>query len=160
MLRADDRRLIEMGEFVQIVPKPVSEARSQKDQPGFEKLLDRISITPSAGSSPTSFILAGRVVSGNTGAPLERISIYVGAEGESPKLAAMTNVDGEFKFRLWIKEDHRDPEIHVPPSFVGYLYVDGRQTTTAYGETRLVEGFSRRYPLQRLRELATPPEKK
>jgi hypothetical protein len=160
VLRAGEQPLTEMGEPVQLIPKPVVETRPSQKRPGFERLLDRFTISPSAGSSPTSFIVAGRVISDNTGSPVERIPIYIGVEGESPKLAAMTNIDGEFKFRLWLKEDHRDLEIQVPPNFAGYLYVGGRSTINPWGENRLADGFSRRYSLQELRKLASSSDPK
>jgi hypothetical protein len=157
--RAGDRDLLDAGEFVEITSKPKFETKPKKDLPGFERLLDRITIEPSSGSSLESFIVSGRVVSANTGAPLERISIFVGTEAGEPRLAGLTNVDGEFKFRLWIKEDHRDLEIQVPKDFSGYLYIGGSGVTFSMGQfsqmtTGLLQADYRRYPLRRLRELS------
>lgn len=149
---ADDQPLNKMGDHVQLVPRPASDVRPAKGTPGFQQLLDRIEITPSEGTGPRSFIVSGRVIDDNAGAPLERIPIYVGAESESPRLAGMTNIDGEFKFRLWLKEDHRECEIQVPVDFTGFLYVGGIPTMTPYQEVRLVAGFSRRYALKALLE--------
>ena len=157
--RAGERDLLDAGEFVEVTSKPTFATTPKKDLPGFERLLDRIAIEPSLGSSPSSFIVSGRVVSGNSGGPLERISVFIGSEGNEPRLAGLTNVDGEFKFRLWIKEDHRDLEIQVPKEFSGYLYVGGAAQTISIGQSSLpasglIRADYRRYPLKRLRELS------
>jgi hypothetical protein len=157
--RAGERDLLDAGEFVEVTSKPTFATTPTKDLPGFERLLDRIAIEPSSGSSPSSFVVSGRVVSGNTGGPLERISVFIGSEGGEPRLAGLTNVDGEFKFRLWIKEDHRDLEIQVPKDFSGYLYVGGAAQTIFIGQSslpasELIRADYRRYPLKRLRELS------
>ena len=161
--RAGDRELVEAGEFVEVTSKPSFESKPKKDTPGFEKLLDRITIEPSSESSPSSFIVSGRVVSGNSGGPLERISVFVGSEGGEPRLAGLTNVDGEFKFRLWIKEDHRDLEIQVPKDFSGYLYVGSSMQPVFIGQPSLtapslIPAEYRRYTLKRLRELSEAPK--
>ena len=163
--RAEDRSLQDVCEYVEATYKHTFEIKPKKeDLHGFEKLLDRITIEPTSGSSPTSFIVSGRVVSGNTGCPLERIPVYVGTEGFEPRQAALTNVDGEFKFRLWIKGDHRDSEIQIPKDFSGYLYLPGlfssggRDGTIVIGQPcpKSLESKAeyRRYSLKRLLELS------
>ena len=62
----------------------------------------------------------------------------------------MTNSDGEFKFRLWIKEDKRSPPLSVPPDFAGYLYVGGYPSKTYRNRLRLMSGYSVRYKLSDL----------
>ena len=80
---AVDRDLLDAGEFVEISPTPTVETKLKKETPGFERLLERISIEPSQGSWPASFIVSGRVVSGNSGGPLERISVLIGFPSNS-----------------------------------------------------------------------------
>jgi hypothetical protein len=156
--RAEDRGLLDAGEFVEVTTKPTLEIKLAKDIPGFERLLDRIAIEP-LGGSPASFFVSGRVISGNTGSPVERISILVGQGIGEPRLAGLTNADGEFKFRLWIKEDHRDLEIQVQKDFLGYLYVGTSRQTLFIGQPGLtgpsvVRTDYRRYALKRLLELS------
>jgi hypothetical protein len=159
---AEDRELRDISEFVQVVSKPAFETKPQKARPGFQRLLDRITIEPS-DSSPSSFIVSGRVVSDNNGGPLERIAIFVGSEGDNPQLAGLTNADGEFKFRLWVKEDQRDSEIQVPKDFSGYLYVSESAPITIVRQPILtapvlIGADYRRYSLMRLRELSKTPK--
>ncbi|HUG69507.1 MAG TPA: hypothetical protein VMM76_17280 [Pirellulaceae bacterium] len=71
----------------------------------------------------------------------------------------MTNVDGEFKFRLWIDKDYRNNFMGVPPSFAGHLYVGGQPSVTPTGEIRLLVGFSRRYPLLELKNVSDAANK-
>lgn len=162
---AGDRDLLDAGDFVEMIIAPTVETKPKKDLPGFERLLDRISIEPSQGSSPSSYIVSGRVVSGNTGAPLERIPVLIGSDGVEPRLAGLTNVDGEFKFRLWIKEDHRDSEIQVSSDFSGFLYVGGSQQililgpSPSFSNERLRQTDYRRYPLKRLLEISKARKK-
>ena len=160
---AEDRELLDIGESVEVVLNPLFETKPQKARPGFQRLLDRITIEPSSGSSPSSFIVSGRVVSDNNGAPLERISIFVGSEGDNPQLAGLTNVDGEFKFRLWVKEDQRDLEIQVPKDFSGYLYIGQSAQTIIIMQPilttpALIRSDYLRYSLMRLRELSKTPK--
>lgn len=158
--RADDRGLLDAGEFVEVIPTSAAETKPIQDIPGMERLLDKISIEPSEGSSPASFIVSGRVVSGNTGGPLERIQVCIGLDGGEPRLAALTNVDGEFKFRMWVKEDHRDLEIQVPKDFSGFLYVgvgvsQSLSISTGIPVTpTVISARYRRYGLKRLLELS------
>ncbi len=161
---AVDRDLLDAGEFVEISPTPTVETKLKKETPGFERLLERISIEPSQGSWPASFIVSGRVVSGNSGGPLERISVLIGLHGAEPRLAALTNVDGDFKFRLWIKKDQRDLEIQVPEDFSGFLYIGGSSPvmllgTPALSTAHLLQADYRRYALKRLLELSKAPKK-
>ena len=77
-------------------------------------------------SSPRSVIVEGFVKHSNNHAPLERVPIYIGADKDLvPTLAGMTNCDGNFKFRLWIKEDQRTNKIQTTPSFEGCLFIMG-----------------------------------
>lgn len=159
---AEDRELRDIGEFVQVVSKPAFETKPQKASLGLQRLLDRIMIEPS-DSSPSSFIVSGRVVSDNNGGPLERIAIFVGSEGDNPQLAGLTNADSEFKFRLWVKEDQRDSEIQVPKDFSGYLYIGESATITIVRQPIvtapvLIGADYRRYSLMSLRELSKTPK--
>jgi hypothetical protein len=98
-------------------------------------------------SSPRSVIIEGFVKHSNNHAPLERVPIYIGADKDSvPMLAGMTNCDGNFKFRLWIKEDQRTHQIQTSPNFEGYLYVMGsfEKSDFPFGS------YTQRYSLEEL----------
>ncbi|MDF1814336.1 MAG: hypothetical protein P1V20_19175 [Verrucomicrobiales bacterium] len=117
-----------------------------KDVPGLCKVVSQISFVPSDSSPSKSFIVAGKVVSDNTGAGLERVLVWIGKESSFPVVAAMTNVDGEFKFRLWIDDHDRRLQPAVKTSFEGYLYVGGHLAGINTKETQYV----RRYALKEL----------
>lgn len=145
----NESEFLSQGSYVHVSAKPEFSSKTIPDVPGFEKVLDSIAIK-SRSSSPLSFIVSGRVVSANTGTPLEFIPVSVGDERESPKLAAMTNVDGEFKFRLWVKIDHRNSKIQMKPHLDSYLYIGGDISVNQSGEIRLGDSNSRRYPMYKL----------
>ena len=108
-------------------------------------------------SSPKSFIVEGHILGKNTQAPWERISIYIGQDKESiPTLAAMTNSDGNFKFRLWIIEDDRESVIQTAKDFSGYLYAGGsfkKPNGISLGS------YTQRFSLKSLIELSKKQEK-
>ncbi len=120
-------------------------------RPGHESILCSFRISP-GNSSSTSFLLSGKIVSDNTGAGVERVALFVGPDGKAPMLAGMTNADGEFKFRLWIKDGQRNSQLSLP-SFQGFLYVGGYPSKTYRNRLRLMSGYSVRYRLQDLADV-------
>lgn len=102
-------------------------------------------------SSPRSFIVEGHIKHSNNGGALERVPIYVGQDKESmPILAAMTNCDGNFKFRLWIKEDERTHQVQTSKDFSGYLYAMG-----SFEKLKFQTGsYTQRYSLKALKILS------
>lgn len=61
------------------------------------------SVTPDANPM-SSFILTGKVVNTNSGTGMEFIPIFYGSKLHLPRMAALTNVDGEFRFRVQVVE--------------------------------------------------------
>ncbi len=102
-------------------------------------------------SSPKSYMLEGHIKHSNNGAPLERIPIYIGTDKVSiPKLAALTNSNGNFKFRLWIKEDERANKIQTTADFRGYLYAMGSFEKSL--GLNPISTYTQRYSLKTLKE--------
>jgi hypothetical protein len=123
-------------------------------------VIPRISFTFSPNSSPRSCIVAGKVVSDNTGTGLERVLIRIGEESKAPVVAAMTNVDGEFKFRLWIDEDDYRHELETKEPFAAFLYVGGHVTDLDQTSPLATFGaFVRRYKLAELQAHADKDKK-
>ena len=82
---------------------------------------------------------------------MERIPIYVGKDKDSiPLLAAMTNCDGNFKFRLWVKEDERRLHIQTTKDFSGYLYARGSFEKSS---SPILGSYTQRYSLRKLKNL-------
>jgi hypothetical protein len=108
-------------------------------------------IEPTPGGTP-AFFVSGRVISDNTGIGIERVAVFIGQEDQAPELAAMTNADGDFKFRLYIKVDHLDPKVNIPPNFSGYVYVGGEPSRTQGDVLRLMSGYAVRYKMSDLAE--------
>ncbi len=149
VLLAQEVQLHTLGESVDLDARaPRVVVTSAIPRPGHESILCRFSITP-GDSSPTSYLLSGKVVSDNTGVGVERVALFIGPDGIAPSLAAMTNADGEFKFRLWITEDDRPPKLSLP-TFAGSLYVGGVPSQTYRNRLRLMSGYSIRYQLKDL----------
>jgi hypothetical protein len=149
VLFAQDVHLHKLGQSVDLDARaPSVDVTPAVPRPGHESILSRFKIAP-GHSSPTSHLLSGKIVSDNTGAGVERVALYIGADGKAPSLAAMTNADGEFKFRLWIKKDGRSSNLSVP-SFDGFLYVGGYPSKTYRNRLRLMSGYSIRYKLKDL----------
>lgn len=106
-------------------------------------------------SSPKSYIVEGHIKHSNNGAPMERIPIYFGKDKDSiPLLAAMTNCDGNFKFRLWIKEYDRRLHIQTTKDFSGYLYAMGVFVNSALPLS--LGSYTQRYSLKELKNLGKP----
>ena len=128
-LAGDDGRNVKIsGTLVNIRQttsvQPLSDVESARFKTIGRMVLARFSVTPSDGSSPTSFIVAGKVVDNNAGAPQERVPILLSSPLHTPRLAALSNVDGEFRFRLWLKEDQRISHLMTPTLNDAILYVD------------------------------------
>lgn len=73
------------------------------DEPVFGTALCNFAVKE-ASSTPPSVILSGRVVSNNSGGAQERVPLFFGSTLHHPRLAALTNVDGEFRFRVWLRD--------------------------------------------------------
>lgn len=147
-IHADDIPVRELGKSVDVDAKdPAANVKAAVPRPGYEYVLGRLVIEPTPGSSPPSFFVSGRVISDNTGLGSERIAIFIGQEDQAPELAAMTNADGDFKFRLWIKVYDRNPRVNIPPDFSGYLYVGGDPSLTHRNVLRLMSGYAVRYKM-------------
>jgi hypothetical protein len=86
-------------------------------------LLAQFSVTPSAGSSPPSFIVAGRVVDDSGGMARGMVSIFFGSPLHPPRLAGLTDVDGKFRFRISLKGDQRESRLQTPTLDEGVLYL-------------------------------------
>lgn len=125
------------------------ETKDGREIQGMRAVISQITFTPSE-SSPRSFVVSGKVVSDNTGTGIERVLIRVGEESAIPAVAGMTNVDGEFKFRLWIDEDDRRPGPEVKEPFKGYLYVGGQVADLDVKEPSGIGSNVRRYRLSQL----------
>ena len=138
-LNADDSSTIRRGEAVLLNVTPSAVEISLTD-PRMGPIISRVVITSTLGSSPPSYFISGQVVSDNTGTGLERVPICIGRDSQVPVLAAMSNADGDFKFRLWIKTDNSAPKISVPQDFSGYLYVGGYLSVPNSNGIRLRDG--------------------
>lgn len=86
---------------------------TKQEEPVFRNVICNFSVTPIEGlhSSP-SLILAGKVVSNNTGFPQEFVPIFFGSTLHLPRLAALTNANGEFSFRVWVSKPDGQPLSH------------------------------------------------
>lgn len=85
---------VKIGETVEV---------TKQKEPVFRNVICNFSVTP-GHSFPPSFILAGKVVDNNAGAPCEFVPVFFGSTLHLPCLAALTNVKGEFCFRVWASE--------------------------------------------------------
>jgi hypothetical protein len=90
--------------------------------PASRNVLVRFSATPSVGSSPPSYIVAGKITDNKEGKAQEMVTIFFGSPLHPPRLAGLTNVDGEFRFRMWIKEGERIQMLETPTLDDGVLY--------------------------------------
>jgi len=147
-----------LGSGQAVVIRRVADGLETKDGTeiqGMRAVISQISFTPSE-SSPRSFVVSGKVVSDNTGTGIERVLIRVGEESVIPAVAGMTNVDGEFKFRLWIDEDDRRPGPEVKQPFGGYLYVGGHVSDLEVKGSSGIGSNVRRYKLSQLFAHASP----
>jgi hypothetical protein len=124
-------------------------------------VLERFTVEPGRSSSE-SFILSGRVVSNNTGMPIEGVAISVRASRQVPRLAAITDTDGSFRFTVYIDatpqtdEDNSEQmyiRMRLPSITEGDLCLGG-----AFGTNRLmVSGTVSRYNLGDLKAAAKKP---
>ena len=128
--------------------------KETKDEHASHGYLSDIIFTETT-SSPKSFIVEGHIKHSNNGGPLERIPVYFSKDKDSvPRLAAMTNCDGNFKFRLWIEEDERRLHIQTTKDFSGYLYAMGSFEVSALPLS--LGSYTQRYSLRELKNLGNP----
>ena len=127
----------------------------------FTSVLDRCTVEPGRSSSE-SFIVSGRVVSNNTGGPIEGVAISIRAPGHAPRLVAISDTDGSFRFTVWIASTSQ-PDLDTTelmyirvwlPSFAeGELCLGG-----AFAPNRvMVSGTVSRYILGDLKAAAKKP---
>ena len=149
------------------IAKAVEIVRVEK--PVFSPVIAHLSVTPEQ-STPPSVIVSGQVVSNNSGTAQEFAPIFLGSTLHLPRLAALTNVDGEFRFRVWLLDKPYDKRIeeHNQKLLSGSrqwqwkmgsrllslisgevtLYLDGLYNKDA----EMVSSYTHIYPLGRLSE--------
>ncbi|MBV9863930.1 MAG: hypothetical protein JO316_01120 [Abitibacteriaceae bacterium] len=71
----------------------------------FNNVICNFSITSGQSDNPPSVILAGIVVDNNAGMRQEFVPIFFGSTLHHPLLAALTNVAGEFRFRVCLSNE-------------------------------------------------------
>lgn len=143
-------KLERIGESVRVSSTTTVAYKETDYERGNDVTLHRIKVSKSE-SYPPSYIVTGRIISANTLGPADSVFIFVGRnDALPPKLAAMSNEDGEFKFRLWIQQDAMRDRVSVADDLAGYLYVDGKPLVDERGRLTLVSGKSRRYALDAL----------
>jgi hypothetical protein len=113
--------------------------------------LDRFAIAP-LRSTPASVAVSGRVVANNSRSPLENVAVYINSPLHEPRLAGMTNVDGEFKFRLGIWEGRPAWSVQVKPDWEGDLLLTGADSGHRPTPSPLLSGQALRYRLKTLKE--------
>jgi hypothetical protein len=128
----------------------------------FTAVLDRFSVEPGR-STPESFILTGRVVSNNTGGPVEGVAISIHAAGQVARLAGISDVDGAFRFRVWI-----DAKPQTVPDSTERMYITLRLPSIGEGDLCLggafdtnrviVSGTVSRYSMSDLKAAAKKPK--
>ena len=67
----------------------------------FNFVLQQCAVEPGS-STHESYKVSGRVVSNNSGTSQEGVAVSVGAPGQAPRLVAITDTDGSFRFNVWI----------------------------------------------------------
>ena len=98
------------------------------EEPVFRKVICNFSIAQTQ-STPPSVILAGKVVSNNSGGAQEFTPIFFGSTFHPPRLAALTDVNGEFRFRVWLLDRPRKGEqLRLTAKTMGEstLYLEGK----------------------------------
>lgn len=87
----------------------------REKEPVFRNVICNFSITQ-AHSTPSSVILAGKVVNNNSGTPTEFVPVFFGSPDHRPHLVALTNIDGEFRFRVRLSDTRNQKP--VPKSLI------------------------------------------
>lgn len=88
----------------------------------FRNLLHKFSVTRESESS-SSYIVSGTVTDNNSGIAMELVPISFASPLHGPKLAGMTNAFGEFRFRIWIKQENQNLRLETPKLEEGILYL-------------------------------------
>lgn len=105
-------------------------------------------------STPRAIVVSGRVISHVAGADKENIAIYVNSPLHAPRLAALTNSDGDFKFRLFLTDVDYYPHPRVRESLEGDLLL---VRTGGLVPPTLHSGSAVRYRLTELKKFAGTP---
>ncbi len=155
---SDVSALVELGQSVYVTAKPQLKIESSPRRVvGNGEVLDRIAFDM-ARLDTSHYVVSGRVVSTNAGFGLNLVPIYIGTGSHAPRLAGVTNQDGEFKFRLLVIEPTASNWLYIPPSLDGFLYVGGLPSVNRdylQLEAALEDGFSERYPIKGLMDWAS-----
>lgn len=96
--------------------------------------------------SASSYQLSGKVVSNNTGLPSEGLPIYFGSDLHRPRLATSTDMAGQFRFKIWLKEDHPSADLRTSALEKGKIYLDGESDPNG----SLASGLTRAYSLEEI----------
>ena len=97
---------------------------SSRPEPVFRHVVQDLTVT-AGESSPASFILAGRVLSNNSGGAIEFSPVFFGSTLHLPRLAALTNSRGEFSFRVWIHAQAQHSRLEATDIRQATIYLDG-----------------------------------
>lgn len=103
--------------------------------------------------SPQTFILAGTVGDRNAGFPAEQIPVYFGSSLQAPRLAAVTDSQGQFSFRVVLKQDSRGGPLKMLSVTNADIYIGERTiySSDSFDSNRnLSSGLVRKYSLSEL----------
>lgn len=133
----------------------------------FTEILDQIRIEPGGIASEIlgltgreTFIVSGRIVSDNSGMPVQGVAVSIRAPGGGGYLAALSNTDGEVRFSVRIEDvaprpgswDPSYSELYLPSISEGDLLLGGE-----FARNRtLVGGTVSRYRLADLTVASRP----
>lgn len=99
-----------------------------------------------------SVVLAGRVISNNSGLPSEHLPIFFSSDLHPPRLADQTDEAGQFLFTVWLSEDR--PDLRASALEKGKIYLDGLPGTNGSP----VGGLTRAYSLEEIMAHQRPRE--
>ena len=117
--------------------------------------LVQFSVSAMEGSSPQCYIVYGKVTDSNAGASWERCEILFSSPTHSLRLAGLTDARGEFRFRLWLKEDQRITPLQTPRLEDGVVYVSTRNGGSPDTDPRLGDEIAYAYSFKDLLPPAT-----
>ena len=119
--------------------------------------INHLSIEAEKKASPVDYILSGDIIVSDVGVPpiATPLPVFLGSSLHPPCLAAITDAQGRFCFRVWLKENRPDEPMQVVSITNADLYI-GRGNIHAAselnhqqfeGDLKLKTGLVRKYSI-------------
>ena len=122
--------------------------------------INHLSIEAEKKASPVNYIISGNIIVSDVGVPpiATPLPVFLGSSLHPPCLAAITDAQGRFCFRVWLKENRPDEPMQVVSITNTDIYIGCGNVHAASvlkhqqfdGDLKLKTGLVRKYSIDEL----------